>query len=287
MVSVQTVLPLYEEKIHSNLRSLHEETDLGDGIITGVANPRLLVFTPVKSDVNKPAVIICPGGAYAKLSMKNEGSEIAGKLNELGVTAFVLKYRLPNDLFMENKEMVPLQDAQRAIQLVREKAKEFNVDPDNIGIMGFSAGGHLASTAGTHFDKAIIPNEEKISLRPDFMVLIYPVISFDGSVSAHKESVQNLIGTGKNQELVHLFSNELQVTPETPPTFLVHAADDNLVPVTNSTCFHQALIRHKVSAEIHIYEKGGHGFGLHNGTADDRWFDRLVKWMRGQKIISS
>ena len=186
---------------------------------------------------------------------------------------------------MTNKQIVPLQDAERAIQLIRQKATEWNINPNNIGIMGFSAGGHLASTLGTHFNEIVIENKNNTSFKPDFMILGYPVISFDTTI-AHKGSRDNLIGIDPSQKLVDHFSNELQVTPQTPITFIVHASDDNTVPIENSVRFYQALQKNKVPAEIHIYEKGGHGFGLHNKTTTDEWFDRLINWMKMNKIIN-
>jgi acetyl esterase/lipase len=217
--------------------------------------------------------------------MDHEGHEVAKTLNAHGIAAFVLKYRIPNDAVMTNKQIVPLQDAERAIQLIREKANEWNINPNNIGIMGFSAGGHLASTLGTHFNEVLIDNKNNIPLRPDFLILGYPVISFDKSI-AHLDSRKNLIGQNPTPELVDHFSNELQVTPQTPITFIVHASDDGGVLVENSIRFYQALQKNKVPAEIHIYEKGGHGFGLHNKTTTDEWFDRLIDWMKMNKIIN-
>jgi acetyl esterase/lipase len=193
------------------------------------------------------------------------------------VAAFVLKYRLPSDTIMIDKAIGPLQDAQRAIQMVRQKAVAWGVDPGRIGIMGFSAGGHLASTAGTHFNP-LIDNKENISVRPDFMILLYPVISFSDSIG-HRGSRNNLIGPKPSADKVMEYSNELWVTPRTPPCFLVQAGDDHTVLVQNSVAFYEALQQNGVAAELHIYPKGGHGFGLHNTTTKDQWFDRLQNWL--------
>jgi acetyl esterase/lipase len=196
----------------------------------------------------------------------------------MGVAAFVLKYRLPSDVTMVNKEIGPLQDAQRAIQLVRQNAGPWGIDTNRVGIMGFSAGGHLASTAGTHFTTPVIDNQSKTSLRPDFMILIYPVISFTDSL-AHGGSRDNLIGRSPSREKIRGYSGELQVTGQTPPAFLVHAGNDNTVKVQNSLYFYNALQRNGVPAELHVYPKGGHGFGLHNPTTKDQWIERLQNWM--------
>ena len=244
-----------------------------------VSQPTLTAYLPEKSKATGTAVIICPGGGYALLSMTKEGEDVAKLLSEWGIAAFVLKYRLPNDSIMDEKETGPLQDAQRAIQLIRARAGEFNVNKDKVGIMGFSAGGHLASTAGTHFKDKVIPNKPRISLRPDFMILMYPVISFTDSL-AHKGSRTNLLGKEPSQQQIRKYSNELQVTKKTPPTFLVHAKDDKTVKYENSVSFYNALRKKKVTAEIHLYEKGGHGFGLNNSTSTERWSDWLKAWMK-------
>jgi acetyl esterase/lipase len=228
-------------------------------------------------------VIICPGGGYSALCITYEGEEIAQKLNKLGVAAFVLKYRLPNKRTCINPSIAPLQDAQRAIQLIRENAVNWGIDPDKIGIMGFSAGGHLASTAGTHFNKILIPNSKSTSVRPDFMVLVYPVISMEPGLT-HAGSRENLLGDTASKDQLDLFSNEKQVTAQTPPTFLVHAGDDDLVPVENSLRFYEALKAHNVSVDMHIFSVGKHGFPLE--PAKSAWFDYFIKWMQEQKLVA-
>lgn len=243
-----------------------------------VSHPTLTVWSLPAGNRTGTAVIVCPGGGYDHLAMTHEGSDVAKMLNSLGITAFVLKYRLPSDVTMVDKTIGPLQDAQRAIQLVRQRAGEWGVNPEKVGILGFSAGGHLASTAGTHFMKPVIANPAGVSLRPDFMVLLYPVISFDDSIG-HRGSRDNLIGKQPAAALIKTYSNELQVTDQTPPAFLVHAEDDKTVPVVNSLYFYEALLRHHVPAELHVYPKGGHGFGMHNPTTKDQWTQRLENWM--------
>jgi acetyl esterase/lipase len=242
-----------------------------------VSVPTLIPFFPEKGKSTGTAIIICPGGGYSILSMENEGYAIARKFNEIGVTAFILKYRLPSDSIMVDKTIGPLQDAQRAVQLVRQRAKEWGLNTNRVGIIGFSAGGHLASTAITHFDKAVIDNKDNVNLRPDFAILMYPVISF-GEL-AHKGSKDNLVGKTPTPEMVDLYSNEKQVTANTPPTFLVHAQDDRTVPVMNSVVFYQAMVKAGVKGELHLYQAGGHGFGLNNKTTKDEWFERCKNWM--------
>ena len=284
MSNAQTVIPLYDGSIPNNKSATKPETNMGNGRIAGITTPTLTVYLPEKKDSFLTAVIICPGGGYARLAIDHEGHEVAKTFNQKGVAAFVLKYRIPADSSMNNKEIVPLQDAERAIQLVREKAKEWNINPDKIGIMGFSAGGHLASTLGTHFNMVMVDNPKNINLRPDFMILGYPVISFADSL-AHMGSRDNLIGKNASTEKIRLYSNELQITAQTPPTFLVHASDDKTVKVENSILFFEALLKNKVLAEMHIYEKGGHGFGLHNPTTKSDWFDIAINWMISNKLM--
>lgn len=256
--------PTYVESIVNNS---------GSKIIT----PTITPYLPEKGKATGTAIIICPGGGYVHLSMLNEGSSIAKRFASIGVTAFVLKYRLPSDVIMVDKTIGPLQDAQRAIQMVRERAAEWGINPAKVGIIGFSAGGHLASTAGTHFNKVVIDNKNNTSVRPDFMMLLYPVITF-GDL-AHKGSEYALIGRDAPQALVDLYSNEKQVTPTTPPTFIVQAEDDRTVPVQNSLMFYEALLANHVKAEMHIYQAGGHGFGLNNRTTKDDWFERGVNFL--------
>lgn len=242
-----------------------------------VSEPKLIMYTPAEGKANGTAVIICPGGGYEGLWMDHEGASVAKKLNVLGVTAFVLKYRMPDDRTMLDKRFGPLQDAQRAIQLVRENAAKFKVDPAKIGVIGFSAGGHLAATLGTHFDTAIIANPSHSSLRPDFMILVYPVISMQDSVT-HMGSRNALLGKHPSQKMKDYFSSDMQVSKYTPPTLLLQATDDGLVPVQNSLLFYQALLKHHVSAAMHLFDKGGHGFP--EEPANSHWFDYAADWLR-------
>ena len=251
--------------------------------ITKVTIPGIIPYFANKAIANGTAVIICPGGGYTGLSMVNEGSTIAAAFNKIGVTAFILKYRLPSDSIMVDKTIGPLQDALRAIQLVRQNAAAWGIDPNKVGIIGFSAGGHLASTVITHFAQQVIDNKDNTNLRPDFGILLYPVISF--GPWAHTGSKESLVGKHPSPEIADLYSNEKQVTANTPPAFLVHAEDDDLVPVQNSLLFYEAMVQNKVKGELHIFPKGGHGFGLHNRTTKDIWFDRLTEWMDGLGLL--
>ncbi len=279
----QTVLPLYPGVIPGSKPAKNEEkseitNDTHILIISHVSRPTITVFLPPAKKATGTAVIICPGGGYSIIAAGHEGYDVAKKFNEMGVAAFVLKYRIPDDAYMQDKETAPLQDAQRAIQLVRQKAKKWNINPARVGIMGFSAGGHLASTAGTHFNKSMIENPDGTNLRPDFMILVYAVISFTDSIG-HTGSRDNLLGKNPSPEKIIEYSNELQVTGQTPPAFLVHAGDDDAVKVQNSISFYEALERRNIPAELHIYQKGGHGFGLNNPTTKDKWMKSLKNWM--------
>ena len=279
----QTIIPLYKDSIPNSKPSPNEESSTYEGenkilIVHNVSRPSLTVFLQPKEKASGAAVIICPGGGYSILAASHEGYDVAKKLNEMGVAAFVLKYRIPDDKTMLNKEIGPLQDAQRAIQIVREEAVEWNINPSRIGILGFSAGGHLASTAGTHFNKAVIENKNNTSLRPDFMVLVYPVISFTDSIG-HIGSRDNLLGKNPSEEKIRAYSGELQVVANTPPAFLVHAGNDDVVKVQNSIRFYEAEQKNNIPAELHIYPKGGHGFGMNNPTTKDLWMERLKNWL--------
>jgi len=281
MISVAQTIDLYPGEIPNSKPANNEETtELQDGvsIVSKITKPTMTIFLPAAEKATGAAVIIFPGGGYWVNAISHEGTDVARKFNEMGVAAFVIKYRIPNEASMVKKEIGPLQDAQQAIMTVRQHAAEWNINPGQIGIMGFSAGGHLASTAGTHFKKSFIPSDKKINLRPDFMILIYPVISFQDSL-AHIGSRDQLIGKHPSRNQVDYFSNELQITKETPPTFLVHASDDDAVKVENSLVFYEHLVKNKVPAEMHIYEKGGHGFGMINPTSADLWMDRCKNWM--------
>lgn len=281
IISMQTLAqhesPLYDGPIPNSVpvenQELSEDRN-GVTIVSKITEPTLTAFLPPPGKANGMAVIICPGGGYWVNAISHEGWDVARKFNSWGITAFVLKYRIPGNHMTERK-FGPLQDAQQAIATVRKNAATYKIDPNRIGIMGFSAGGHLASTAGTHFERPVIP--QPVSVRPDFMILVYPVVTFDPALG-HIGSRAQLVGDSATAEDIALFSNELQVTEKTPPTFLVHAADDNVVKADNSIRFFQALNLYKTPAELHIYQKGGHGFGMNNKFTDEQWIESCKNW---------
>ena len=285
--TAQTIIPLYSGKIPNSIDVPDPEVktvDKGGNVRNAKTSvPTLEVRLPAKEIANGTAVIICPGGGYTYTSYTQEGTEIAAAFNKMGVAAFILKYRIPSDAYMVNKTIGPLQDAQTAIKIVRMRAAEWGVDTAKVGIIGFSAGGHLASTAGTHFNKPVIENKENTNLRPSFMILGYPVMDLSDSLM-HKGSRDNLLGPNPSLELQREYSANLQVTKQTPPTFIVHAEDDRTVKVQNSIVFYQALLKNGVPAEMHIYPKGGHGFGI-NDTNTGHWIDRAQDWMKANGWI--
>ena len=279
-LKAQKIIPLYDGEIPNSLPYAMKEITLNwDGQFGGfrsISKPTLEIYLPAKELANGSAVVICPGGGYGMESYRLEGLNIAKTFIKHGTAAFILKYRLPSDSIMPDKSIGPLQDAQQAVKVVRQQAAEWNINSNMIGIMGFSAGGHLASSEGTHFNTYLIPNEEHISVRPDFMILVYPVISMTDQLT-HTGSRKNLLGENPSNEKISFFSNELQVTDQTPPTYLTHTGDDNVVDVDNSITFYEALRHHNVPAEMHIYPKGNHGFVLSIPT--EEWMKPLFQWM--------
>ena len=251
---------------------------LGPGKYNNIRNPSVTVYAPEAPDGNNGmAVIICPGGGYGMVSCINEGYPIAEWLNTLGITAFVLKYRLPATEGVDYRHPAPLDDLQRAIRLVRTSAVEYGIRCDRIGVVGFSAGGHLAATGCTLYDRPVHPGT--VSCRPDFALLLYPVIVAAGSF-AHGGSHANLTGPAPSPELLNLLSPEQQVTGETPPMFLAHARNDMAVPYQNSEMMADALHAHGVPYELHLYEQGGHGFGLGAPEHDcSQWPQTAAKWL--------
>ncbi len=245
--------------------------------VRNVSEAELYIFLPSPEKNSGAAVVICPGGGYRMEAMDHEGYDMARWLAEHGVAGIVLKYRLPN-----GHPGIPSADARRAIRMVRHNAKAWRIDPGKVGIAGSSAGGHLASTVGTSFDKGnreATDPIEKMSCRPDFMLLLYPVITMKEDFG-HMGSRTNLMGTVNDMDLVARYSSELHVSPETPPTFLVLADDDNSVVPRNSIEFYTALKANQVPAEMHIFSKGGHGFGMRkNNLPVDRWPDLFLDWL--------
>ncbi len=287
----EQILPLYDGAVPHMKRSGGEETAEKTDVIRirNVQNPSIAVYLPSKRFATGQALVICPGGGYQILAYDLEGTDIAGYLNSIGVAAAVLKYRLPTSGNWSEQQKVPLEDAQRALRLVRRNASHWNVDPGKIGVMGFSAGGHLASTAGTHFDygdKTSSDSTAQLSCRPDFMVLMYPVISFVDS-SMHRGSEEALLGKNAPQEQRASFSSELQVRDDTPPAFIVQANDDRAVPAENSLLMVKALRKKGIPVEFHLLTEGGHGFGLAvNNPHVGSWTENLrlwLGWLNGKK----
>lgn len=247
--------------------------------------PDLRVYLPEAGKATGAGVVICPGGGYAVLAYDHEGHQVARWFNSIGVTAFVLKYRLAP----RYRHPAPLQDVQRALRFVRANAEKYQVSPDRVGVLGFSAGGHLASTAATHFDAGKPDSDDPVerqSCRPDFAVLCYAVISMTEPFG-HSGSKRNLIGENHDEKLAEFLSSEKQVTPETPPTFLFHTGDDTGVPVENALAFYAALRKAKVRAELHVYQVGPHGVGLANADpATFGWKDRLADWLRANALLA-
>lgn len=283
--SAQKQIPLYTHHIPNAKTVKNQEYQKADPLVDSltfeVSEPTLTVFLPQKP-TTRTSVIIIPGGGYGVLLTKREGSDVARAFAALGVTAFVLKYRIPSDRTMIDRAIGPLQDAQQAIKIVRQQAEKWKLDPQKIGVMGFSAGGHLAASLGTHFEKSLVPNEENTSLRPDFMLLVNPVISFSAEIG-HTGSRDNLLGKSPTPENIALFSNELQVGPLTPKSWLVHSSEDKVVPVANSIAFYTALRKYSIPAELHLYAKGEHGFLTSPAFAE--WFGRCIYWMRQEKLM--
>lgn len=284
-IAQKKVIDIWDAKIPGSIESPYYAEDtlrLQDGKIRieRVIKPTLTIYPAPKEISNGCAAVICPGGGYTRLAIDNEGEGLVKWLNDAGITAAVLKYRLPNDTIMKDKTIGPLQDAQKAIRILRKNAQEFNIAPDKIGIFGFSAGGHLASTASVRFDDKIYDAED-VSARPDFSVLVYPVISMKKEIT-HKGSSDCLLGKSPSNEIIEKFSNELNVKNNTPPTFIVHAADDKTVPVQNSIDYFTALKKKNIAAELHIYQSGGHGFSMAKSrkTTENQWPNSCLLWLK-------
>jgi acetyl esterase/lipase len=277
------VIPLWPEGVPGARPGIGAEQHDG-GRIANVSEPTLTLLGPAVDRPNGTAIIICPGGGYVRLSADREGSQYANWLSHLGVTTFVLKYRM-----QEFGHPAPLQDVLRAVRLVRSRAAEFGIDPARIGVMGSSAGGHLAASAGTLFDNPAGRTGAALdatSGRPDFLMLMYPVITMDAP-AVHAGSRKALLGASPSADAVRLMSLEKQVTPATPPTLLIHTQEDQAVPVENSILFYQALTRAHVPAEMYLFEHGSHGMGMKDGlgTASD-WPRRAEEWLRARDLLT-
>ncbi len=252
-----------------------------------VANPGLYCFIVPKAENKGTAVMICPGGGYERLSYIYNGFQMARWYNSIGISAFVLIHRLPHQIDLLHRQLAPVQDAQRAMRVIRSRAASWNINPTKIGVMGVSAGGHVASTLGTHFiDESSIKDElDTVSYRPDFMILLSPVITM--GKYAHPGSKKNFIGPDSTKEMIDRYSNELQVTAQTPPCFIVHAQNDSTVNVKNSYLFYGALLDKKINASIHIFPQGGHGIRLDdNPGSTDLWLELLERWMKETGFVT-
>lgn len=280
-LNAQEIINLYSDSI-PNAKATTIKEVYGNGMYRSVTSPTLEIYLPVKEKASGAAVVVCPGGGYSVVVYQGEGISAAKEFVKKGIAAFVLKYRLPDDSTMQDKKIGPLQDAQQAIKVVRENAAKWNIDPNKIGIMGFSAGGHLASTEATHYKKALIENNNNTNLRPDFQILIYPVVTMQDSLT-HADSRAKLLGKNPSKQMIDDFSNELRVAENTPPAYITHAADDNVVDVDNSINYFEALRHKKVNAEMHIYPKGGHGFIFRQPG----WMESLFLWMKNNKWINN
>lgn len=276
-------IPLWEGQIPGEIIVNREENEVyKDNELQSTSDvtvPTISIFTPTDVKANGTAVIIFPGGGYSHLSMNKEGKKVAKWLNSFGITAYLLKYRMPSDLTMRDKTIGPLQDAQEAVRMVRRNAKKWNLESNKIGVIGFSAGGHLAATLSTNFSEITYESVDNTSPRPDFTILIYPVISMKNEI-ANKGSKEKLLGLNPSEELIKKFSSDLNVNSTTPNTFIAHATDDQSVPVENSINYYLALKNNKIQCELHLYEKGGHGFGLGVLDTSKNWTQDCENWMK-------
>lgn len=277
--------PLYKSTPNQIVVPNEEREDPFEGIIivSKVTEPAYQYFRVKEDNIKRPCVIIYPGGAYFILASGHEGVEVAKFFNSIGVNAMVVKYRIPNDNAQVDKSIAPLQDAQQAMLLARSNAATWGIDANKIGILGFSAGGHLAASLSSHYADVKIDNPLNISLRPNFQILIYPVITMKDF--GHTGSKENLIGKNPTDAQVQYYSNELNVNDQTPPAFIVHAKNDDAVPVQNAYEYDKALKANKVASTLYLFEKGGHGFGMKNPTSTIQWTTPLTQWLREIKIL--
>ena len=277
--------PLYTNTPNQIIVANEEKENIYEDItiISKVTEPAYQYFRVKEDGIKRPCVIIFPGGGYTILASGHEGTDVAKFLNSIGVNAMVVKYRIPNEKAQKDKTIAPLQDAQQAILLAKTNASLWGIDTKKIGILGFSAGGHLTASLCSHYNDVKIDNPANISLRPDFQILIYPVITMKDF--GHAGSTENLIGKNPSQEQIEYYSNELNVNKQTPPAFIVHAMNDDAVPVQNAHVYDSALKANKISSTLYLYEKGGHGFGMKNPTATEQWTTALTAWLQKRKII--
>ncbi|MFN3808399.1 alpha/beta hydrolase [Asticcacaulis sp.] len=278
-----TEVPLYGDAPIPNSNPVADtETGAQKGWIQNVSRPALQIYLPSPAKATGTSVLIIPGGGYAGLTFDYEGVQQAHYFIDHGIAAFVLKYRLPSDATMEDKSIGPLQDAQQGLRYIRLNASSWNLDPARVGVVGFSAGGHLASTLATHFQKAYAPNPENVNLRPDFQVLVYPVISMDAKIT-HMGSRTALLGASPSDFQIEAFSSDRNVTTATPPALILHAADDQLVDLDNSLAYLESLRHAGVPVEARIFSKGQHGFPL---LPRSTWQGAIMDWITANGWLS-
>jgi acetyl esterase/lipase len=270
-ISQDYIIPLWSGKIPNSKKSNFQEVTKNGRVISKVIVPTIEVYLPSKFNATGKIILICPGGGYGALAYDKEGTDIAKWLNGHGIAGAVLKYRLPEDESNEKPNLSPLMDAKRGIEIIRLHVNEWGIDSNKVGVLGFSAGGHLASTLGTHFE---------LENRPDFMVLVYPVVTMKVDYT-HIGSRANLLGEDPEEDIVNYYSNELQVTENTPSTFIIHSVDDKVVPIENSLNLFKALKDKNVPVEMHFYPYGGHGFSmaLKEGRLS-KWRQLLLDWLK-------
>ncbi len=279
-ISAQEFIPLWDKDKIPNSKGTKLEDKIENERVLQVGTPGMYAFFPSLQENKGAAVIICPGGGYERLAYIISGTQLAKWFNSMGVSAFVLKYRLPNSPDLKERQIAPLQDAQRALRIVRSNAEEWSIKPEKIGVIGTSAGGHLAATLGTSTEdvSAIGDALDKIAFDPNFIILVSPVISM--GIYAHAGSRKNLLGENPSKDSIEKYSAELQVKSTTPPTFIVHAFDDKAVSVRNSLMFYEALLDKTVSASIHIFPQGGHAIALRNNPGStDQWTNLCEMWL--------
>ena len=283
----QEFIPLWPEGKKPNFNGKIVTDSLFNDRIWRVGTPGMYAFVVPKSENNGTAILICPGGGYERLSYLYNGFNLARWYNTIGVNVFVLIYRLPHQIDLQQRQLAPLQDAQRAMRIIRTNAARWKIKTNKIGVMGVSAGGHVASTLATHFDdvSSIKDSLDGVNYRPDFMVLLSPVITM--GKYAHPGRVKYFIGPDSTKAMIEKYSNELQVTASTPPTFIVHALNDSTVNVRNSVQFYNALLDKKVNASIHIFPKGGHGIRMdENPGSTDYWLNLLEAWLKETDLVT-
>ena len=278
----QQEIKLWTDGIPFSNGTIGDEEIPREGRVQNIQDPSIFVYLPEIEKATGAAVVICPGGGYRLLAIQHEGHDVARWFNEIGIAGIVVKNRLPTSDNITFKSEVAMFDAQRAVRITRYNADEWGLDKEKIGIMGFSAGGHLASTVGTHYDYGLKSEDsiQQVSCRPDFMILMYPVIDMSGDIK-HSGSVKNLLGEKPTESQINRFSNQKQITTDTPPTILIHSTDDKGVPVANSIVFYEALVANGVPAELHIFNSGGHGYGMgrKDGTSHNYWSENVEAFL--------